>query len=436
VKAGFLSLCSQAAVSLANNKGNIGAALTSLASESTLRALATAVLTASLTQGIANAAGLEDPGAAAFDADQLVYDIQFGAIHAATSATVGTVINGGNYAENLGSAFQSAATGVLGKQATLKLGQAYRDGDLNYVTHKVAHAALGGALAAGTGGDAVSGAIGGVVGEIAAEELTARFLQSQLENPESLRNLTLEKQAELRADTEQLRELGVDFSKLAAGVAAALAGRDVNDAAGAADNAARNNAVMVLPLALEFLDKGLQAYDAYRLAQAVSDGNTEEAEEIAQEIALGYAVDAIPGSVIAVKVGLALKKFGIVGLGAKIVGKYGDDAAGILVKAEDIAQYTLAHGKLPDNFITKEEAIKLGWEPRKGNLHEVAPGKSIGGDIFQDTKKQLPDAPGRTWVEADLDYTSGYRGTDRLLISSDELVYKTTDHYKTFTKVF
>jgi len=393
VKAGFLSLCSQAAVSLANNKGNIGAALTSLASESTLRALATAVLTASLTQGIANAAGLEDPGAAAFDADQLVYDIQFGAIHAATSATVGTVINGGNYAENLGSAFQSAATGVLGKQATLKLGQAYRDGDLNYVTHKVAHAALGGALAAGTGGDAVSGAIGGVVGEIAAEELTARFLQSQLENPESLRNLTLEKQAELRADTEQLRELGVDFSKLAAGVAAALAGRDVNDAAGAADNAARNNAVMVIPLALEFLDKGLQAYDAYRLAQAISDGNTQEAEEIAQEIALGYAVDVIPGSVIAVKVGLALKKFGIVGLGAKIVGKYGDTATA------DMLRY--AATKYGDGFwsaaTTGERATPSGNAlyhfEKHGDEFENIGTLSDYIDFAHDFLKKTPDKP-------------------------------------------
>jgi filamentous hemagglutinin len=308
-----------------------------------------------------------------YSTDQLVYDIQFGAIHAATSATVGTVINGGNYAENLGSAFQSAAIGVLGKQAALKLGQAYRDGDLNYVTHKIAHAALGGALAAGTGGDAVSGAIGGVVGEIAAEELTARFLQSQLENPESLRNLTLEKQAELRADTEQLRELGVDFSKLAAGVAAALAGRDVNDAAGSAENAARNNAVMVLPIMLELIDKGLQTYDAYRLAQAWEAGDTEQFEEILEEIALGAAVDAIPGSVIAVKVGLALKKFGIVGLGAKIVGKYGDDAAGRVAKLAPAEspiwqEFKNFQGKTKTNGLSGKKERFYEWDYTHGDI--------------------------------------------------------------------
>ena len=102
---------------------------------------------------------------------------------------------------------------------------------------------------------------------------------------------------------------------------------------------------------------------------------------------------------------------------------------------EGVADYIVKYGRLPDNFITKAEASKLGWDPQKGNLAEVAPGKSIGGDIFQNREKLLPDASGRVWREADINYTSGFRGSDRIVYSNDRLVYKTTDHYKTFTRM-
>ncbi|WP_407635867.1 colicin D domain-containing protein [Pseudodesulfovibrio piezophilus] len=44
-------------------------------------------------------------------------------------------------------------------------------------------------------------------------------------------------------DIDKLEAVGVDFSKLAAGLAAAVAGADVDTAAGTAENAAQNNAV-------------------------------------------------------------------------------------------------------------------------------------------------------------------------------------------------
>ncbi|WP_373683392.1 ribonuclease domain-containing protein [Bacillus tequilensis] len=39
------------------------------------------------------------------------------------------------------------------------------------------------------------------------------------------------------------------------------------------------------------------------------------------------------------------------------------------------------------------------------------------------------------WREADISYTTGYGGNDRLLYPNDGLIYKTTDHYKTFVKL-
>ncbi|MCH5683635.1 hypothetical protein LWM68_04755 [Niabella sp. W65] len=44
----------------------------------------------------------------------------------------------------------------------------------------------------------------------------------------------------------------------------------------------------------------------------------------------------------------------------------------------------------------------------------------------------MPAAEKRKWFEADLNYKCGRRNADRLLYSSDGLIYVTYDHYKTF----
>ncbi|QDM42279.1 ribonuclease [Paenibacillus thiaminolyticus] len=102
---------------------------------------------------------------------------------------------------------------------------------------------------------------------------------------------------------------------------------------------------------------------------------------------------------------------------------------------EEVANYIKSHQQLPDNFITKEEAKRLGWDARQGNLHEVAPGKSIGGDIFRNREGKLPKQKGRIWYEADINYTEGHRGKDRIVFSNDGLIYKTEDHYETFEPI-
>lgn len=106
-----------------------------------------------------------------------------------------------------------------------------------------------------------------------------------------------------------------------------------------------------------------------------------------------------------------------------------------LTWVDDVVNYISKNGKLPDNFITKSEAAKLGWDPKAGNLAEIALGKSIGGDIFKNKGNLLPTAPGRVWYEADINYASGFRGTNRIVYSNDGLIYKSIDHYKTFTKI-
>ena len=62
---------------------------------------------------------------------------------------------------------------------------------------------------------------------------------------------------------------------------------------------------------------------------------------------------------------------------------------------QDIADYIFAHGTLPDNFLTKNEARQLGWDSSKNYVSDVAPGYSIGGDKFGNYEGLLPDASGR-----------------------------------------
>lgn len=102
---------------------------------------------------------------------------------------------------------------------------------------------------------------------------------------------------------------------------------------------------------------------------------------------------------------------------------------------EEVAVYLATFQRLPDNFITKNEAAKKGWDSRNGNLDQVAPNCSIGGDRFGNYEGQLPEKKGRKWTECDVNYTGGYRGGERIVFSSDGLIYYTADHYNTFTQI-
>ena len=103
---------------------------------------------------------------------------------------------------------------------------------------------------------------------------------------------------------------------------------------------------------------------------------------------------------------------------------------------EDVSLYIHTYDKLPKNFITKKEAVKLGWQSSKGNLWEVSDKMSIGGDRFGNREKRLPEEKGRQYFEADIDYNGGFRGSKRLVFSDDGLIYYTDDHYDSFTLLY
>lgn len=111
------------------------------------------------------------------------------------------------------------------------------------------------------------------------------------------------------------------------------------------------------------------------------------------------------------------------------------DEDGSYTTKEDVALYLETYEKLPDNFITKQEARKLGWEG--GSLEPYAPGKCIGGDKFGNYEGLLPAEKGRTYRECDIDTLGAdSRGAKRIVYSDDGLIYYTEDHYASFTLLY
>ena len=109
---------------------------------------------------------------------------------------------------------------------------------------------------------------------------------------------------------------------------------------------------------------------------------------------------------------------------------------GVYTAPQDVADYLHAYGHLPDNFITKSEAKRLGWDSQAGNLDEVAPGMSIGGDSFGNREQLLPVQKGRRYYECDVNYEGGYRNGERIIYSDDGLIFYTDDHYKSFDQLY
>lgn len=91
--------------------------------------------------------------------------------------------------------------------------------------------------------------------------------------------------------------------------------------------------------------------------------------------------------------------------------------------------------RLPDYYVSKKYAKDHGWISSEGNLDSVLPNKTIGGDVYHNRERKLPSVPGRIWYEADINYNSGYRNDQRILYSSDGLIFVSYDHYKTFYEI-
>ena len=99
------------------------------------------------------------------------------------------------------------------------------------------------------------------------------------------------------------------------------------------------------------------------------------------------------------------------------------------------ADWTLKHtGKLPAYYVDKSQVLQKGWKPGKQPSNFV-PDKMIAAGIYKNRNNHLPQIPGRIWYEADINYKSGKRNTQRIVWSNDGLIFVTYDHYETFYEI-
>ena len=101
----------------------------------------------------------------------------------------------------------------------------------------------------------------------------------------------------------------------------------------------------------------------------------------------------------------------------------------------DAVLYFMKEKELPSYYVDKATAKEAGWGNKHKKLSGVLPGKMLGGDVYKNDDKKLPNAPGRIWYEADINYTGGKRNRQRIVYSNDGLIFVTYDHYETFYEI-
>ena len=109
---------------------------------------------------------------------------------------------------------------------------------------------------------------------------------------------------------------------------------------------------------------------------------------------------------------------------------------GPMEAAQKLADYIFEHGELPDSFVTKKEAMALGWQTQYRYVGDIAPGLTIGGDYFGNYEQKLPVVKGRKYYEADCFYQGRSRNEYRIIFSNDGHIWYTGDHYNTFVELF
>jgi hypothetical protein len=233
VNAGISSLASQASISMINNQGDIGAVLKELSSEKSLRSLVTTMATAGLTK--VGCQELKINLGSAEKPQSFIDRAKESLVRCNVSLLANTIINREDFHQALQSNLRATMADTLAGHAAAKIGVAYHSSDasgpqLDEVSHKLLHALVGAGMAAITKGDILAGSVGAVIGEIVA----AQYRESLGDEYDPSNK-----------DFDKLKERGVQLARLSAAFAAFLTGRDPNDAAMAAGNAARENAMQV-----------------------------------------------------------------------------------------------------------------------------------------------------------------------------------------------
>lgn len=258
--AALTSLKAQAAISLVNNKGDIGKTVKDLGSKETVKNMAVAAVTQFAMEGI-NTAWSDTLNSTGITPTKFTNFINDSA-QVVGKSLVEAGINGGSFSEALEGNFLNLLSSTLQANLSSQIKIFESDTlDTNYFIHKVLHGLAGCASAAIKSNDCGSGAFGSALGEMIVE---------QLPSPDP--NLPL---AEFQQKQSQLKEL----SKLAVASVSAYAGLDVNVATQSAELAIANNRQ------LHSTEKAILRTEAKKLVQGKVAGSEEYWYQLLQMVA-------------------------------------------------------------------------------------------------------------------------------------------------------
>ena len=348
------------ALSLVNNKGNLGDIFSDLTSAETLKGIATNTLTAGVLGGLSvstdlsNTPSLTNPFPEIERLDQVI-------AHSVVSSGIDTAINGGSFGDKLTDRLKYAAVDAMADNLAGDIGDNYHNSDktlLDEIIHKGSHAALGCAMAEANEMDCGSGATGGVIGEVAAQWYTSANAF----------------EGETDLEWEAYQERGIQVANMASTIGAGLLGKDIDAAQMAGVNAAENNWLSIPLIVLGF---GLLT--ASEQANAPTDENDVESGA-ALEWASGFVPVSAGASVVAKanpswwqKV---TSKLGLGGVGKGVLGK-GDR---IKMIVNDIGKIK---AKNADDALKQVNQIVDRVEDAHSGVKKVAnPGKAFDGRMY------------------------------------------------------
>ncbi|WP_159152705.1 two-partner secretion domain-containing protein [Acinetobacter johnsonii] len=258
INTALTSLATQSSISLINNGGDISQTLKELGSKESIKNLAAAVATAGLMDTVGASLNIkisEMPRLENF-ANNFIQGVG------------SNIISNSMQGESLSNTLDNALIAGISSSLQGEFAQSIKQlEDVNYVLHKIAHAAAGCAVGA-LQKSCEAGAIGAGLGEIIAEELLDG------------RNPTFV--------SEQEKQKIEAYSKLIAGTVSAYAGYDVNIAANSASTAIQNNAfkddaLMKMEAAKQYLDvKSKGAMDS--LINAYKKGDIKAAQNFKNQL--------------------------------------------------------------------------------------------------------------------------------------------------------
>jgi filamentous hemagglutinin len=221
LQTGMSQLLKQGGVALINNQGDLGKTFKALGSSASFKALASSMITAGLSSKLSSTSNLNG-NPTQFNALQ---QLESKALNGLVSATVSSAMEGTEFGQALTANLKNAAIDTVQGVVANQIGNLYSAEQLNYVTHKLAHATLGCAVGAAANDDCGSGALGAVTGEMTAEAWFKRNLDAALS----------------RGQLDDLKQQGLNVAELSSAIVATLAQKDVYLATRTAMTAVQNN---------------------------------------------------------------------------------------------------------------------------------------------------------------------------------------------------